>query len=97
MQRRGRLTEIQVEASPEEAVLKAGSDWLEAEEDADYERARGRFLGMAQRWLHSMGWRPPIQTKTNGNHFLVVQLILPLKDRRIKSTIAARRRFVQGA
>lgn len=58
-QRRGRLTEIQPRMSPEEAVLKAGGDWLEADADDDeaYALARKRFLSTAERWMRARGWR----------------------------------------
>jgi hypothetical protein len=82
MHRRGRLSEIQTPLSPEEVALRAGSAWLEADGEDDYKRARLLFLGMTQRWLRSLGWRPPVPQKSTGTPCLVVQLVLPLKPRR---------------
>lgn len=45
--------------TPEERVLEAGSEWLEAEEDEEYEAKRARFLLMCERMMLAKGWRPP--------------------------------------
>ena len=83
---RGRpLTPITPPLTPEEAVLEAGSDWLEAEEDADYRRARARFLVASMRWLRAQGWRPPAPARVTTCCALV-QLSLPLRMKRSPST-----------
>ena len=83
---RGRgLTPLKEQLTPEEAVLEAGSDWLEAEEDADYRRARARFLVASMRWMRAQGWRPPVPAR-NAACCALVQLSLPLRARRAPST-----------
>lgn len=82
LQRGRQLTPIRPPLSPEEAVLEAGGDWLEADEEADYRRARARFLVAAERWLRTQGWRPPVPPKRPPCCGHLVQLVLPLKVRR---------------
>lgn len=82
MQRGRPFTPIQVPLSPEEAVIKAGNDWLEADEDDDYRKARTRFLMVTERWLRAQGWRPPVPPRRPPCCAHLVQLVLPLKVRR---------------
>ena len=89
---RGRpLTPLKEALSPEEAVLAAGNDWLEADENDEYRAARTRFLLAASRWLRSQGWKPPAPPKMKPCCSGLVQLTLPLKARRgSQSTTRAR-------
>jgi hypothetical protein len=91
--RRGVLTPIQPPMSPEEAALMAGNEWLEADEEDEYRRARTRFLMATERWLRAQGWRPPTKAKAAQYCVGLVQLQLPLKVRRISS----RTRIQSGA
>jgi hypothetical protein len=58
-QRGQELTPLDERLAPLETVIVAGSDLLEAEEDADFDRALGRMLRACERWLAGRGWRPP--------------------------------------
>ncbi len=83
---RGRpLTPIRPPLSPKEAVLEAGNDWLEAEEDDEHDQAETRFLVAAERWLRASGWRPPMP-RPRACCLTLVQLTLPLRARRTSST-----------
>lgn len=84
---RGRpLTPLRPPLSPEEAVLEAGNDWLEAEEDSDFSQAKARFLVAAERWLRARGWVPRKVRPRPGGCGGLVQLALPLRSRRAQST-----------
>jgi hypothetical protein len=66
--------------TPEEVVIRAGSEFLEAEGDEEYDAARARFLRASERWLLSRGWRPPLEKPAEGGR-KVVQLGLGFEVR----------------
>jgi hypothetical protein len=73
--------------SPEEAALLAGNDWLEAEDEDEYRKARSRYLVAMERWMRARGWRPPPPPKPIPCCCHLVQLDLPLRARRVRTML----------
>lgn len=76
------LTPLAQPMTPTEALLMAAGDWAEAEEDDEYRRAKERAVAACLRLARSMGWKPPRPVKPRPCCCGLVQLALPLRQRR---------------
>jgi hypothetical protein len=59
LQRGGRLRPLKEKLPALERVIVAGSVFLEADTDEEYERALAAFRQAAEAWLRERGWSPP--------------------------------------